>query len=314
MTIGEVNACLGHEIQVYTGDLVDGNRHGYGVGKWPDGKLYVGQWQNGVRHGQGCMTWPTGQKYTGEWHEDMAIGKAVLTKSDGAVYAGDFLDSQRHGLGIQTYANGAVYAGGWKDDRPEGWAVIRTAQGRQLIGRLGINQRHGRGVQFFENGENDDNNRIYWEGGEFICQAEWFNREQTDAFIEESQQMGIPFCNDDKLAQQEKIFILTEFVDDSILELPGMFELAMMSTAYVFKSGIMNADISSSDELKSLFGEDTSGLDSFCEERELSVITRKRLELWAEWSKSEEKARIENFLKGGSFERRNEGFALKDSI
>ena len=297
MTMDEFNNWLDDEVEEYNGGQVEGVRQGHGTGRWPDGKEYVGQWQNGDRHGQGTVTWPNGQKYIGEWQGDFATGKAVLSKPDGTVYAGEFLDSQRHGLGTQTYANGATYTGGWKDDHPEGWGVICTVDGKHVFGRFGINQRHGRGVQFFENGDDDDNNRIYWEEGELISQSEWFSREQAQNFVSETNRLGIPFCDNGPLSRQEKIHILAELADDSFLELPGVFHLAMESTVYIHKQGIMDGDISTQNGLASVLGLGQAEILAFSRERALPVASGERLALWAEWSISEEKEFLDAHFK-----------------
>jgi hypothetical protein len=224
-------------------------------------------------------------------------------KVDG--YAGELVDGQRHGLGTQTYPNGATYTGEWKDNHPDGWGVIRTTSGRQTIGRLEINQRHGRGVQFFANGEDDDNNRIYWEEGELISQSEWFSREQAQDFISETKRLGIPFFGEGPLSRREKIYIITELADDSFLELPGVFHLAMMSSVYIHKQGIIDGDISSSNGLAGLLASGPERIAAFCKDRNLPTEICERLVLWAEWTKSEERARIENFLRANFVDRKN---------
>ena len=285
-----------YEVQEYTGELVDGNRHGHGTGKWPDGKQYVGQWQNGGRHGQGMVTWPNGQKYTGEWQGDMAIGKAILTKPDGAVFAGEFLDSQRHGIGIQTYANGAAYTGGWRCDQPEGWGVIRTTDGKQVLGRLEINQRHGRSVQFFENGEDDDNHRIYWEEGELIEQSEWFAREQAQVFIEECRRIGIPFDEEGSISNPEKLHVLNELLGNSLWESPKVDGLAMLAMMLVRKKGTLYEGCDEEGELPALLASGQAGIDTFCKAKNLPSEIREWWMLWSDWSQSEERARVELFL------------------
>lgn len=297
MTMDQFDNWLDYEVEEYTGDLVAGERNGHGTGRWSDGKVYVGDWRNGDRHGHGMVTWPNGQKYIGEWQGDFASGKAVLSKADGSAYAGEFVDSQRHGIGTQAYPNGAVYTGGWKDDHPEGWGVIRTAEGRQVMGRLEINQRHGRGVQFFENGNDDDNNRVYWEEGEFIDQAEWFTREQVRVFAKECLGQGIPFSEGSKLSDQEKIYVLSDITDVSLNDLEEFSGLAMMAMAHVFKTEVMQADCCEDGELAGLLASGLTGIDAFCSERNLSPAIRERLLLWSDWSKSEERQRVEAFLR-----------------
>ena len=304
MTMDEFNSWLDYEVEEYTGGLVEGVRQGHGTGRWPDGKEYVGQWQNGDRHGQGTVTWPNGQKYIGEWQGDFATGKAVLSKTDGSVYAGEFEDSQRHGIGTQAYPNGAVYTGGWKDDHPEGWGAIRTADGKQSIGRLGINSRHGRGVLFFENGHDDENRRIFWGQGELLEEKEWFTRDQAAIFIEESRRLGIPFEDGGSISNQEKIYVLDE-ISRQFLYLKEVSGLVVMAMLHPFALGLQ-ADTGEDGELAGLLATGAEGIDAFSRERNLTPVSRERLLLWSEWSRSEERGRIERYLMETFIERYDE--------
>jgi hypothetical protein len=306
MTREESDTRSGDEVEDYVGELVDGERHGHGSGRWPDGKQYVGQWQNGNRHGQGMTTWKDGQQYVGEWHRDLATGKAILSQPNGSIYAGEFLDSQRHGLGMQTYPNGAAYTGEWKDNHPDGWGVIRTTDGRQTIGRLEINKRHGRGVQFFANGEEDDNNRIYWEEGELISQAEWFVKDNAQDFESEIRRLGIPLSDDCVLSKEERTYILAELAGDWILEVPGMFGLALLSIAYLHQKDVMQGDIYSRQAFSKVLAKDSKGIAAFCRKRKLSTLDSERLAQWAEWSRSSEKNAFEDCLKKRLLEQDND--------
>jgi hypothetical protein len=45
----------------YTGNWVDGKRHGFGTMKFSNGSVYKGNWLNGMEHGEGTyyvyLTW-----------------------------------------------------------------------------------------------------------------------------------------------------------------------------------------------------------------------------------------------------------------
>jgi uncharacterized protein YjbI with pentapeptide repeats len=81
----------------YTGDLINGMRHGQGMLAWQDGQKYVGDFVNGMPHGQGRLTWQDGQKYVGT-----------------------YMDGLRHGQGTYTFSNGRKYVGEWRRDHQ--WA------------------------------------------------------------------------------------------------------------------------------------------------------------------------------------------------
>lgn len=60
----------------YTGQVIDGKPHGYGLFKScnDDGEnwYYIGQWANGKMNGQGSTFWEDGQVQTGEYMDNNA--------------------------------------------------------------------------------------------------------------------------------------------------------------------------------------------------------------------------------------------------
>jgi len=297
MTKDDFNSWLDDDKEEFKGGLLDGERHGYGVLKWPDGKQYIGDWRHGNRHGHGIVLWPDGQQYVGEWVDDLATGKAILSKPDGSIYVGEFKDSIRHGIGTQAYPNGASYTGGWNDNEPDGWGVIRTLDGNQLIGKFEINQRHGQGVQFYKDGINDDNNRQYWEEGELISQPEWFTRLNKNNFILATNNTQIPFDDSVDLPREEKIFILLELNDDWIFDCEKIEELSMRSAIYMHKLDTFNSNLFANIEWKSILLKSSNEIEIYCNENNLSKAIYTRLIKWCEWSKSDEKIIIENHFK-----------------
>ena len=51
-----------HDGSRYSGDFVDGKRHGTGANTFPNGVRYEGQWVNDEPHGMGVMALPCGTK------------------------------------------------------------------------------------------------------------------------------------------------------------------------------------------------------------------------------------------------------------
>lgn len=228
----------------------------------------------------------------------MPAGQAGPFSSNAAGFVGDLVDGVRHGYGVQTYRNGAKYAGEWKSDHPDGWGVILAADGRQSVGRFAINPRHGRGVRFFVNGEIDDNDQVYWEEGVLIDQSEWFASENRREFESESLRMGLPLSEDGELSSEEKVHILAEFSGDWMLELPGMFHLAMMATVYLHRHDSLKWNISLPETLCEVLAREPEGVAAFCREGNLSHSDGERLMRWAAWFKSAEKAAVEAHLGG----------------
>jgi len=56
---------------------LQGNRHGYGIFKWPSGTEFLGQWKLNKREGFGYHRWANGEEYYGEFKEDTLWGKGV---------------------------------------------------------------------------------------------------------------------------------------------------------------------------------------------------------------------------------------------
>ena len=52
---------------MYTGNFVEGIRHGRGRFVYSDGSEYSGPIKYGEKHGKGTQTWADGQKYVGEF-------------------------------------------------------------------------------------------------------------------------------------------------------------------------------------------------------------------------------------------------------
>ncbi|XP_056109020.1 radial spoke head 10 homolog B [Rhinichthys klamathensis goyatoka] len=54
----------------YTGEFVQGMRHGQGQFLYASGAVYSGEWKHGKKHGQGKYTFENGQVYEGEFNKD----------------------------------------------------------------------------------------------------------------------------------------------------------------------------------------------------------------------------------------------------
>ena len=49
----------------YSGQSLDGKKHGIGTYTAPDGSKYEGEWRNDLKHGTGTFTSPDGSTYEG---------------------------------------------------------------------------------------------------------------------------------------------------------------------------------------------------------------------------------------------------------
>lgn len=120
----------------YTGEVVDGKRHGHGTWRNPT-ETYVGQWFEDKEHGAGRQSWQDGRSYEGEYVNGMfsGHGKMVWPVDDGLmIYEGQYKDDFKNGHGKFTWPSGSVYEGGWLHGRRHGRATFRARTGQQRQG------------------------------------------------------------------------------------------------------------------------------------------------------------------------------------
>jgi hypothetical protein len=73
---------------VYTGQFLNGKKHGQGVMKFKNGDLFEGEWTNDDMHGIGKYTWNTGDYYIGSFVHDRQEGKGALFLINGMILSG----------------------------------------------------------------------------------------------------------------------------------------------------------------------------------------------------------------------------------
>ncbi len=67
----------------YSGDFVDGKRHGTGANTFPNGVRYEGQWVNDEPHGMGVMILPCGTtSKRSEWKFGRPVGSLTFENKD----------------------------------------------------------------------------------------------------------------------------------------------------------------------------------------------------------------------------------------
>ena len=120
---------------IYTGEVVNGKRHGKGRITWPSGDIYEGDWKDDKCTGKGKYTWPNGDVYEGDFVADKFTGKGKKVWANGDIYEGDWKGDKRTGKGKYTWPNGNVYEGDWRDDKRTGTGTYTYADGRIKSGR-----------------------------------------------------------------------------------------------------------------------------------------------------------------------------------
>ncbi|XP_074714515.1 radial spoke head 1 homolog isoform X2 [Strix uralensis] len=91
----------------------EGERHGHGKARLPNGDTYDGEYKHGFRSGRGTYRFKNGAYYTGQYLQNKKHGQGIFFYPDGSKYEGDWVNDQRHGYGEYTYANGDTYTGEW---------------------------------------------------------------------------------------------------------------------------------------------------------------------------------------------------------
>jgi hypothetical protein len=84
----------------YTGNILNGMRHGNGTCEWEDGTKCAGQWAFGFLNGQATYETKT-IKYVGTWLNGFAHGFGILTKTVDkiqTVISGQFCNGYLHGI------------------------------------------------------------------------------------------------------------------------------------------------------------------------------------------------------------------------
>ena len=140
---------------VYSGDLLDGLKHGEGTYNSPEDNVkYSGEWEDDARHGKGRSVTKMGS-YDGEWRYDQPCGTGRIDYNDGGIYVGDVMDDFiRHGQGRYVAPDGLVYEGQWENDRQHGPDGVLISKDRnEYKGEFKNNEFDGEGVLSFDNGD-----------------------------------------------------------------------------------------------------------------------------------------------------------------
>ncbi|BBM83717.1 protein kinase domain-containing protein [Candidatus Uabimicrobium amorphum] len=69
----------------YTGQFVDGKRHGQGILIYRNGDKYSGNFANGLPDGQGVFIYKNGEQYIGQWKNGKRHGEGVIYRKNRSV-------------------------------------------------------------------------------------------------------------------------------------------------------------------------------------------------------------------------------------
>jgi hypothetical protein len=194
VTILAVFLLNGHtSTEEYEGTLQDGQPHGFGIWKHPNGAYYAGEFHEGSWQGRGTWIHPTGIKYAGEWLDGEYHGRGALFLPNGAHYIGEWVRGKKEGPGIYNWADNKSYSGWWVNSRPWGYGVMDNPERYLYRGEWIDGQRNGEGralypdgSEYFGSWKNDkrhgEGSMIYADGT--IYEGSWSgNREHGEGTL-----------------------------------------------------------------------------------------------------------------------------------
>jgi len=106
---GQKSGCISGNCENGTGTFVWGSET-----QWA-GDKYSGEWLNGMRHGNGTYVYATGAKYIGEYKNNQMDGEGTYIWANGDKYIGGWQAGKRHGAGDYTFADGSKKTGVWEN-------------------------------------------------------------------------------------------------------------------------------------------------------------------------------------------------------
>lgn len=117
----------------YTGEVLDGRRHGQGSYYWKDGGHYTGTWVKGKREGKGRLVTKSDGVYVGEFRDSKIQGSGTYETEEGDIYSGTFHGSLGEGEGTFTAKGGRPAKAKWSDGRV---ALAARQADERTFGRL----------------------------------------------------------------------------------------------------------------------------------------------------------------------------------
>lgn len=137
----------------YTGEELDGERHGHGLYRWSNDVWYEGDYFHGKRQGKGTMHYPDGY-YIGDWVNGIEQGKGKYCFNNGDIYEGDFLDGDIEGNGVYIWhGDGSKYIGEWKHNQRHGKGIMFYSDKDWYEGQWSEGAENGIGTRHFDNGD-----------------------------------------------------------------------------------------------------------------------------------------------------------------
>ena len=121
----------------YVGEILNGEKHGFGTYYWDSGSRYVGKWVNGRMTGPATRYFAGGDKYVGQYLNDKMSGPGTYYFIGGDKYVGQFKNGNFHGQGTYFYSGGGSWSGEWRNDKKtENGSYNKTAEEKAFQNQL----------------------------------------------------------------------------------------------------------------------------------------------------------------------------------
>ena len=162
----------------YTGDMVNGKQHGYGIQEWEDGAKYEGEWKNGRTNGYGVFYHPDGDIYKGYWKDDKAHGHGIYIKNEEEQYEGEWANDCQEGYGEETWYDGSTYKGYYHNGKKNGLGEYSWPDGSNYYGYWKDNIQNGYGIYTYV--ENKKSYQGYFENNAFEGKGHYIKKDGTE--------------------------------------------------------------------------------------------------------------------------------------
>lgn len=118
----------------YNGEMIMGEKTGFGSSTYTNGTVYEGQWKKDVIEGKGRLEIGSSYYYEGQFKNGLYNGIGKLGNKEG-YYEGGFKNGKPHGRGIQfAYDSEKKLEGKWKDGLKHGiFQLTSPVTNRQML-------------------------------------------------------------------------------------------------------------------------------------------------------------------------------------
>ncbi|MCB1172987.1 MAG: hypothetical protein KDK39_05465, partial [Leptospiraceae bacterium] len=144
----------------YDGELLNGQRHGFGHFTSPDGSIeYKGRFHQNEYAGDGELLLKTGavsKRYKGQFRAGQLHGQGQMIKQSEKgtmTYKGEWVDGKYEGQGTLEFETGSSYTGNFESGVFEGQGEFHFKSGAVYKGQFGGGKFNGQGVLTEKNGK-----------------------------------------------------------------------------------------------------------------------------------------------------------------